>query len=133
VVIARLLPPEADPSQALLGILRTLTSRVEGARGAAIADGDGLPIARYAQDGRDLATATAMSALITRAATTVFEGLGLKEFDFATFEGSGVKLLVFSIRNSASLILLTDDAADRGEAELQAHWAVNEIASLLNL
>lgn len=133
MVLARLLPPEADPSAALVGILRTLTERVPSAHGAVIADRSGLPVARYSRDGTDLSMASAIAALITRAAMTAFEGLGRTEFDYATFQGSGLRILVFSIGDKASLILLTDDVSGTADAELHSHWAVMEIAAILGL
>ncbi len=133
MVLAKMLWPEADPSAVLVGILRTLTAHVRGARGAAVADRSGLPIARFARDGTDLAVASGMSALIIRAAKTAFEGLGLKAFDNAVFEGSGVKLLVYAVGNSASLIVLLDESADLPEADIEARWAAMEIAAILHL
>src|SRR6266704_4370584 len=77
----------ADLGVRLNSMLQDLGKAAEGIRGSVLVDRSGLPIAGTVRAKQDLNVIAAMSTMITRSATRVFESLGLHHPGIIIMEG----------------------------------------------
>jgi len=124
----------ANPAASLEGVLTSLVQRIDGARDAVLADRDGLPIATAAKQRMKLELASAMAALIVRAALRVLEHVGPDRFQCAILEGSAVRILVCQVSEGAGcLILVTDTDANLGLAKVELVRAAIYLTTVLDM
>ena len=123
-----------NPAKVLESILSDLVARVEGARDAALADRNGLPIATASVQQIGLDLASAMSALIVHAALRVLEEFGPDRLQVAVLEGSRVRILVCEVSEGVgSLILVTDTDANLALAKMELLRAAMQITTIIDL
>ena len=81
----------------LEAIVQAFEREVDGVRGAAVADREGLPIVNGFREAFDLSAITAMSTLAMDSSEKVFEQLGLKGMRNVLVEGDDAKVVIFDL------------------------------------
>ncbi len=102
----------ADLGVRLNSMLQDLGKAAEGIRGSVLVDRSGLPIAGTVRAKQDLNVIAAMSTMITRSATRVFESLGLHHPGIIIMEGreANVAAVEFADGTMSLLTILEKDA-----------------------
>lgn len=125
-------PPRGTLEARLVEILETFERGVPGARGSAIADRDGLPIANGFREPYDLMAVTAMSTLTVQSSRTVFERLGLQVPVSILIEGQLGKVLVCQLGGGrASFIALVAPDANLGLLRMEMAVAARKLEEAL--
>ncbi len=123
-----------DPEGAIRAILHGLVERVAGARGATIADANGLPIASTFPDRDDMRLASALATMIARASHLVLDGLEGDRFQIVTLEGSGNVILAVDVSEGVgSLILIMDPFGDIAGGRREILRTAMEVTTILDL
>ena len=123
-----------NPFEDLVAALRALVDRVPGARGASVADRNGLPVANTFPDAMETRIASAMAIMIARAAHGVLDHIGGDRFLFAILEGAMNKILVCDVSEGlGSLILVMGPEADLAVAKAEMIRTAMEITTVIDL
>ncbi|HYS72192.1 MAG TPA: roadblock/LC7 domain-containing protein [Thermoplasmata archaeon] len=118
----------------LIAILETFERGVEGVRGSAIADHEGLPIANGFREPFDLVAVAAMSTLAAQSSRTVFDHLGFKAPRAVFIEGEDAKVVVYKLGvGQASLIALVRPDTNTGLLKLEMAVAAQRLEEELGL
>ncbi|MFA5897107.1 MAG: roadblock/LC7 domain-containing protein [Thermoplasmata archaeon] len=97
--------PNTTLQSRLVAIVEAFEREVDGVRGCAVADREGLPIANGFREAFDLTATTAMSTLAMESSQKVFEHLGLKGVRNVQVEGDDAKVVIFDLgRGQGSFI-----------------------------
>jgi len=124
----------ADPEGAMRASLHALVQRVAGARGAAIADANGLPIASTFPDRDDMRLASALATMIARASHLVLDSLEGDRFHMVTLEGTGNVILAVDVSEGVgTLILIMDPIGDIAGARREILRTAMEVTTILDL
>ena len=112
----------------LIAILETFERGVEGVRGSAVADREGLPIANGFREPFDLIAVAAMSTLTAQSSKTVFGHLGFKPPRDVVIEGEDAKVVVYKLGDGqASLIALVRPETNTGLLKLEMAAAAQRL------
>src|SRR2546428_9367432 len=106
-----------------VGGLEAFERQLEGVKGSAVADADGLPIANGFREALNLLSVVSMRSLGLQSAKKVFETLGLKGPKVVVLEGEDAKIVINELGNGqASFIAVVRPETKLGflRLELQA-------------
>ncbi|TLZ66892.1 MAG: hypothetical protein E6K16_01575 [Methanobacteriota archaeon] len=118
----------------LLRILQEFQREVDGIRGSAIADRQGLPLANGFHEDVDLMSMSAMSAMAMESSHKIFEHVGVKGFQNAILEGEDARVVVFALgRAEASLIAVAYPSANLGVLKFRMALAARRLEEELGL
>ena len=124
------IPKKGPPSQGLtaesriVGILEAFERQLEGVKGSAVADADGLPIANGFREALNLLSVVSMSSLGLQSAKKVFETLGLKGPKVVVLEGEDAKIVIHELGNGqASFIAVVRPETKLGFLRLEMEAA----------
>lgn len=123
------MPPKTSTLEsALVEILEEFERQVDGVRGSAVADREGLPIVNGFREPFDLGAVTAMSTLAADSSQKVFDEIGLGAMRTAFLEGDDAKVVIFSLGSGrASLIAVVRSDVNVGLLRLQMALAARRI------
>ncbi len=112
----------------LIAILKEFEAEVEGVRGSAVADREGLPITNGFRDQFDLMAVTAMSRMATESSQKVFEYIGLRGFQAMILEGEDSKVLIYELgHGEASFIAVARGDVSMGLLKFQMSLAARRL------
>jgi predicted regulator of Ras-like GTPase activity (Roadblock/LC7/MglB family) len=118
----------------LLRILGDFTRDVDGVRGAAVADRQGLPMANGFHGAIDLMAVTAMSALAMDSSRKIFAHFGVKGFQSAILEGEDARIVAFDLGGGeASFITVAGGTTNLGILKFRMALAARLLEEELNL
>lgn len=92
-----MIAPKWTLESRLIEIIDAFEREVHGVRGAAVADGEGLPLANGFREPFDLAAVTAMSTHAVESSKKVFEHIGLRGMRNVIVEGDDAKVVIFDL------------------------------------
>lgn len=123
----------SSPEGALQAALLSLIMRVEGARGASLADANGLPIASTFSRQSDR-LASAMAAMIARTAHIVLDAMGRNRLQSVVIEGSATVILVCQVSEGVgTLMLVVERSGDLEAARREIGGTAMDITTILDL
>ncbi len=97
--------PNTTLQSRLVAIVEAFEREVDGVRGSAVADCEGLPLMNGFREPFDLTATTAMSTLAMDSSQKIFEHLGLKGMRNVLVEGDDAKVVIFDLgRGQGSFI-----------------------------
>ena len=112
----------------LVEILKTFEHEVEGVRGSAVADRDGLPIVNGLMGSLDPAAINGTSALAIESAQKIFGHIGLKGLRSMTLDGEDAKVVICDLGGGrASFIAIVDPATNMGLLKFLMAFAAKRI------
>ena len=112
----------------LVEILKTFEHEVEGVRGSAVADRDGLPIVNGLMGSLDPAAINGTSALAIESAQRIFGHIGLKGLRSMTLDGEDAKVVICDLGGGrASFIAIVDPATNMGLLKFLMAFAAKRI------
>ena len=118
----------------IIGILEAFERQVDGVRGSAVADRDGLPIANGFREPFDLLSVASMGALGLQSARKVAEFIGVKAPRSVILECEDAKIVIRDLGNGrASFIVLVRPDTNLGFAKLQIESAAKRLEEELGL
>lgn len=124
----------AYPSQGLtaesriVAILEAFERQLEGVKGSAVADADGLPIANGFREALDLLSVVSMSSLGLQSAKKVFETIGLKGPKVVILEGEDAKIVIQELgKGQASFIAVVRPETKLGFLRLEMEGAAKRL------
>lgn len=120
----------SNPTEQLQRILERIADEVEGIRTVVVGDRSGLPIASLVQ-GQATMSATAMATMVLTAARNVATNMGLEELVDVLIEGKAWTIVVRSLGEGFTMLLLVDGDANLGLVKIQTERRANEIREVL--
>jgi len=128
------IPKKAYPSHGLtaesriVAILEAFERQLEGVKGSAVADADGLPIANGFRESLDLLSVVSMSSLGLQSAKKVFETIGLKGPKVVILEGEDAKIVIHDLgKGQASFIAVVRAETKLGFLRLEMEAAAKRL------
>lgn len=129
-----MIPKGGSLESRLVAILEEFEREVEGVRGSAVADREGLPMANGFRDHFDLMAVTAMSRMATESSQKVFDYIGLRGFRTMILEGEDAKVLVHELgHGEASFIAVARGSVSVGLLKFQMALAARRLEEELGL
>ena len=127
-------PGKRNPEEALAASLRAFVERVPGARGATVADRNGLTIASTFPSASDVGLGSAMATVIARASHSVLDSVGGDRFLWVVLEGAMNKIVVCDVSEGlGTLILVLGPEGDLDAAKRELIRTAMEITTILDL
>lgn len=124
----------SSPDGALQAALLSLVIRVDGARGASLADANGLPIASTLSGGQSDRLASAMAAMVARTARIVLDAMGRNRLQTVVIEGSATVILVCQVGEAVgTLMLVVERTGDLEAAKREIIQTAEEVTAILDL
>ncbi|TLZ58875.1 MAG: hypothetical protein E6K16_07955 [Methanobacteriota archaeon] len=127
-------PRKGLPSQGLtaesriVAILEAFERQLDGVKGSAVADSDGLPIANGFRESLDLLSVVSMSSLGLQSAKKVFETIGLKGPKIVILEGEDAKIVIHELgKGQASFIAVVRPETKLGFLRLEMEAAAKRL------
>src|SRR2546428_10824964 len=112
----------------IVGILEAFERQLEGVKGSAVADADGLPIANGFREALDLLSVVSMSSLGLQSAKKVFETIGLKGPKIVILEGEDAKIVIHELgKGQASFIAVVRPETKLGFLRLEMEAAAKRL------
>ena len=112
----------------VIGILEAFERQVEGVRGSAVADRDGLPIANGFKESFDLLSVASMGALGMQSARKVSEFIGTKPPKAVVMECEDAKIVIRDLGDGrASFIVVVRPDANLGFLKIQMEAATKRL------
>ena len=112
----------------IVGILEAFERQVDGVRGSAVADRDGLPIANGFREPFDLLSITSMGTLGMQSGRKVAEFIGIKPPRAIVLESEDAKVMIRDLGGGqATFIVLVRPDANLGFVKLQMEAAVKRL------
>jgi|GEM_PF-4150902 len=112
----------------IVGILEAFERQLEGVKGSAVADADGLPIANGFREALDLLSVVSMSSLGLQSAKKVFETIGLKGPKIVLLEGEDAKIVIHELgKGQASFIAVVRPETQLGFLRLEMEAAAKRL------
>jgi len=112
----------------LIGILNAFEGEVDGVRGSAVADREGLPVVSGFREPFDLTAMTGMSTLAVESAQKVFDYIGLRGLRTIVFEGEDAKVLIYDLGGGqASFITVVRPDANMGLVKFRMALAARRL------
>lgn len=125
----RVVPPAGLTTESrIVGILEAFERQLDGVKGSAVADADGLPVANGFRENLDLLSVASMSTLGLQSAKKVFETIGLKGPNVVVLEGEGAKVVIFELGGGqASFIAVVRPEVKLGFLKLEMASAAKRL------
>lgn len=118
----------------LLAILQSFEREVEGVRGSAVADQEGLPIANGFKEPLDLTAVAAMSTHAIESSRKVFSIIGLKGLKTIVLDGEDAKVVVYDLgAGRASFIAVVRPETPVGLLKLHMALAAKRLEEELGI
>ncbi len=118
----------------LLAILQSFEREVEGVRGSAVADQEGLPIANGFKEPLDLTAVAAMSTHAIESSRKVFSHIGLKGLKTIALDGEDAKVVVYDLgAGRASFIAVVRPETPVGLLKLHMALAAKRLEEELGI
>ena len=112
----------------IVAILEAFERQLDGVKGSAVADADGLPIANGFREALDLLSVVSMSSLGLQSAKKVFETIGLKGPKVVILEGEDAKIVIHELgKGQASFIAVVRPETKLGFLRLEMEGAAKRL------
>lgn len=124
-----LVPPGSTPAQKLERLLRNFARQLD-LSAVVVGDTNGLPVVSVSRGDRTLA-ATAMATMILYAAENVASNLGLEGHEDVLLEGKDWKVLVRSLGDGFTFLVVIEGQANLGLLRLEVERIIPELRALI--